>query len=144
MKRPPSTYRPRKGDVVAVLAVVKFDHTRGEDDVHLALVGHEHRSARVKLDEIMEVVDYGWAVGDRVRAAAVQRASDVGTIKAIDEKNIWVRHDTGSYLTYAPADLEPIHEERVGMFDEVEEPAPPPRLKAVSETGTEEASDGRI
>lgn len=101
----PPNYIPRKNDVVLLLGRVRFDADLEDRRVHIELVGEEHVRAAVEIKSLAGVFNYGWKIGDRVRN--VSDHSDIGSIIALHDRVAWVRHDTGSFLTYELNELEP-------------------------------------
>lgn len=101
----PPNYRPREGDVVLVLARVRFDADKEDKHVHIQIVGEEHIRAAVAIDGLAGVFNYGWKVGDRV--CNKSQHSGAGVIIALRDKMAWVKRDDGSFLTYALNELEP-------------------------------------
>jgi hypothetical protein len=111
-------YIPREGDVVLLRARVKYDFGPADDpeveQVWFRLEG-DYQDRRLPLDRIQEVVERQWQVGDKVRS--VNDHEDCGEVIAIHERMAWVKHLSGSFLSYPGLDLE---------FDPVENPKPIP------------------
>ena len=123
----PKGYLPREGDVLLLLARVKYDvevgdTAFGEEDkgptVWVRLIG-DYQDRRVPLKEVHSVVGRTWRVGDKVRS--LNDHNDRGEVVAVKDGMAWVQHVSGSFLTYAGLDLE-----RDPALDEAEVPSAPP------------------
>jgi hypothetical protein len=95
----PVGYRARKGDIVAVKAVVKYDQEDDELGKHIWI----NRSEHVAMGDVLDVIAIFFPVGAKVRYSDPEtfRGDEVGTIVATHGPWVWV--DFGSGPDTAPS-----------------------------------------
>jgi hypothetical protein len=136
----PEGYLPRKGDELLVRARVTYDCEVGDADVHVAMVGAEHKKYMIPLAEIHSLHARKWSEGDRVQ-------NDWGwfEVVAVSDDQVWGKcrghlNDSGGSIglkyTFDANDLEPYVEPATDMVALGEEvalnyPAAPPPAPAV-------------
>lgn len=99
----PKGYRPREGDMLILQGSVKYDFDEGEDQVWIILDG-DFMMRRIPLEKVYGVIGRAWRVGDCVRSR--NDHSDRGEVVAVSDLMVWVKHRSGSFLTYSGLDLE--------------------------------------
>lgn len=123
----PEGYLPRKGDVVVLHAVVKYDVNPTEDadseeGLQVWVTPKEyHSSSRVPLKTLVGVYSRYFEEGERVRF--VNEPQTIATVLAICDEFVWLKTEIGgTYLTNPAVDLEPVPEPVVDTSDIPEAP----------------------
>lgn len=99
----PENYLPRKGDVLVLHGIVRFD-VESDEHIHLSIVGSEHTRVLLSFENVFGLIGRTWKVGDQVRT--VNDHSDHGEVIAVHGTSVWVKG--GHFFeTYDSMDLEP-------------------------------------
>lgn len=106
--------RFRKGDLVSIEAMVRYDQR--EDEWVFLDIGS---GASVNASLVTMIAPH-FDVGDFV-AASDGNGEDLGHVKAISDKMVWVKHPSGDYATYEANMVRRLDK----AFEPVEVPAAP-------------------
>ena len=99
----PADYLPRKGDLLTLRAKVEYDVDPGEE-VHLKIIGCNHASVMIPMDDIVDLYCRAWVPGDKVQDTDTKQK---GEVIAVYEDRAWVNYGYGTVETMQANDLEP-------------------------------------
>lgn len=119
MMKMPADYLLRKGDVVMILVVVKYDLAAGDTSVHTTLPDL-YSTITVDLDKIQGIHALKWDIGDKVfRGSYVSRGTilrhPVCEVLAVHGEEVWVKLPSGSTQTVKSNDLRPWVEREIRL-----------------------------
>lgn len=136
----PEGYLPRKGDVVVLHAVVKYDvnpkeDADSDDGVQVWVTPLEHYSAsRIPLKTLVGLYSRSFAEGERVRVKGEGPVAQ-GVVISTHEDVVWMKLDENAgFGTYFSCGLEPVPDPLDEPFVEAPAaPAPSPMRFAVED-----------
>jgi hypothetical protein len=100
----PEGYLPRQDDELLIRVKVSYDCDDGESDVHIRLVGAEHKTAVLGLSSIHALHLRNWRIGDTISYPSLFEGP--AEVLAIDGHEVWVRDTENQRWTIEANELE--------------------------------------